>query len=262
MVTGVPGGRARSALAGGPGARFADVRWVDGTGSTNADAMALARDGAPEGIVLVADHQTAGRGRLGRTWQAPAGASLLTTVLLRPSPDVAEVVTFAVALAMADGVEVVTGGAVRPRLKWPNDLTVDDRKLAGVLAEADWHDGVVAVCVGVGVNCNWPDDVPHELRGTLVAINHLTGGEVDRRALLDAFLHALGDRYDGLDRAALFADWRARSATLGRDVRVDVGGDIVEGSAVDITAEGHLVVETGEGRRTFAVGDVTHLRNA
>ena len=84
MVTCVPGERARSALAGGPGARFADVRWVDETGSTNADAMELARQGEREGIVLVADHQTAGRGRAGRTWTAPPGAGLLLSVLLRP----------------------------------------------------------------------------------------------------------------------------------------------------------------------------------
>lgn len=231
------------------------------TGSTNADALALARAGAPEGIVLVADHQTAGRGRLGRTWQAPAGASLLATVLLRPAPELAEVVTFSVALAMAEGVEAITAGAVRPRLKWPNDLTVDDRKLAGVLAEADWHDGAVAVCVGVGVNCNWPEEVPAELRGTLVALNHLTGLEVDRRALLDAFLRAL-DAYDGVDRASLLDAWRARSATLGREVRVDLGADVVEGTAVDVTAEGHLVVESAAGRRALAVGDVTHLRHA
>jgi BirA family biotin operon repressor/biotin-[acetyl-CoA-carboxylase] ligase len=230
------------------------------TGSTNADALALAREGAPEGVVLVADHQTAGRGRLGRSWQAPPGSSLLMTVLLRPPPEEAELVTFAAAVSMAEAVEATTG--VRALLKWPNDLTVDDRKLAGVLAEADWHDDAVAVCVGIGVNCNWPDEVPAELRDTLVALNGLTGAEVDRRALLDAFLGALGSRYPKPDRAALLAAWRARSATLGRRVRVDLGGDQVEGTAADVTTEGHLVVETASGPRTFAVGDVTHLRHA
>lgn len=266
----------------GTGRRW-DVRWVAETGSTNADAFALARDGAPEGVVLVADHQTAGRGRLGRTWEAPAGASLLTSVLLRPPAEVADAVTMAAALAMAEAVEAVAG--VRALLKWPNDLVVDvdgaHRKLAGILAEADWParsniaagwsppppDERVTVVVGIGVNCNWPDDVPDELAEVLVACNHVTGVDVDRRRLLDEFLRRLADRYGALvttrDRSGLVADWRARSATLGRRVRVDLGAHDVEGVAVDVTGDGHLVVETDSGeRRTFAVGDVVHLRPA
>src|SRR5918994_5889728 len=109
MVTCVPGGRARSALAGGPGARFADVRWERETGSTNADAMALARHGEPEGIVLVADHQTAGRGRAGRTWVAPPGAGLLLSVLLRPPAPVIDLATMAVAVSAASAVASVAG---------------------------------------------------------------------------------------------------------------------------------------------------------
>jgi BirA family transcriptional regulator, biotin operon repressor / biotin---[acetyl-CoA-carboxylase] ligase len=233
-----------------------DVRRVAQTGSTNADVGALARDGAPEGIVLVADHQTAGRGRLGRTWEAPPGASLLTTVLLRPRVADADLVLPAVATAMA--AAVVECADVDVRIKWPNDLTVDDRKLAGVLAEAVWSGDDVAVCAGIGVNCNWPADVPADLRETMTALNHLTGREVDRDALLTTFLDELGRRYRNLDRGALLDEWRGRSATLGRRVRVDVGGEVVEGVADDITDDWHLRV----GTRTFAAGDVTHLRHA
>src|SRR5688572_31554113 len=118
MVTCVPGGRARSELGAGAGARFADVRWVAETGSTNADAMELARRGEPEGIVLVADHQTAGRGRAGRTWTAPPGAGLLVSILLRPPAAVLDLTTMAVAVAAAAAVESVACFA--PRLKWPN----------------------------------------------------------------------------------------------------------------------------------------------
>src|SRR6187402_820221 len=132
MVSCVPGRRARSALADGPGRRFADVRWVAETGSTNADAMELVRQGEPEGIVLVADHQTAGRGRAGRTWTAPPGSGLLLSVLLRPPASVMDLTTMAVAVAAAEAVRSVVGFA--PRLKWPNDLvwpgdgTAADRK--------------------------------------------------------------------------------------------------------------------------------------
>src|SRR5699024_5106264 len=125
--------------------RFADVRWVESTGSTNADVLDLARAGEPEGIVLVADHQEAGRGRRGRSWQAPPGRSLMTSVLLRPPAAVAGLVTMAVAVAASEAVEEHSG--VTARLKWPNDLvwpgdgTAFDRKLAGILAEADWPAG-------------------------------------------------------------------------------------------------------------------------
>lgn len=259
------------------GTRFADVRWVDSTGSTNADALDLARDGAPEGIVVVADHQTAGRGRRSRTWQAPPGASLLVSVLLRPPADVAGAVTMAVAVAMAEAVASVAG--VEAGLKWPNDLVVDDRKLAGILAEADWPAGAamsagwrapapherVPVVVGVGLNVSWPEpSEAGDLADTAAALNWL-GADVDRADLLVAFLRRLDARYGELVRSRstgdVRAEWRRRSATLGRRVRVDLGADDVEGTAVDVTDEGHLVVETLEGgRRTFAVGDVVHLR--
>lgn len=243
------------------GTRFTDVRWVDETDSTNADAHVLARAGEPEGVVLVADHQLAGRGRLGRTWQAPPRSSLLTTVLLRPPAESVDLVMIAVATAMAEAVRTVT--SVEARLKWPNDLVVDDRKLAGVLAESEWLDGQPAVCVGIGVNCNWPDDVPAELAGTLVALNHLTGSDVDREELLVAFLRALEARYAELDRGALVQEWRARSATLGRRVRVEVGDETFEGLAADITTHGHLVVASDDGTtRDVTIGDVKHLRHA
>ncbi len=246
-----------------PGKRFADVRWLEETGSTNADLLALARDGAPEGVVLAADHQTAGRGRLGRSWEAPPGSSLLVSVLLRPSAAELETVTMAASVSMAEAVTEVTG--CDPLLKWPNDLTIEDRKLAGVLAEADWRaPDDVAVAVGIGVNCNWPpaEKWPPELRSTLVSLNHLTRVAVDREALLGAFLRRLDVHY-GSERASLVATWRARSATLGRSVRVEVADDVLVGEAVDVDDVGHLVVELFDGsRRTFAVGDVTHVRHA
>lgn len=280
-----PGARARSALVG---TRFADVRWVAETGSTNADALALGRDGEPEGIVLVADHQTAGRGRLGRTWQAPVDGSLLCTVLLRPPASVASATTMAVAVAAADAVTDLTGCA--PRLKWPNDLvwpgdgSGPDRKLAGILAEVDWPAGSsiasgwaeprptdrLLVAVGIGLNVAWGPDVPDDLADIAVALDHLVhpAEPPARSDVLVAFLRHLDARYGrllsdpgGLD--ALRSAWRDRSATLGRKVRVELGADDLVGTAVDVTAEGHLVVETLEGeRRTIAVGDVVHLRPA
>jgi BirA family transcriptional regulator, biotin operon repressor / biotin---[acetyl-CoA-carboxylase] ligase len=293
--------RARRALAG---SRFGDVRWAASTGSTNSDALALARDGAPEGIVVVADHQHAGRGRRARTWVAPPGGSLLVSVLLRPPAGVAATTAMATAVAMAEAVDDLA--AVKAGLKWPNDLVVatadGDRKLAGILAEADWpagstisagyrapaaHDRAVVV-VGVGINVTWPalerpsstppaaPEAPGptdtgadetaalaEVAGVATALNWL-GAAVDRVDLLVAFLRRLDHQYAALladGPGGVVAEWRRRSATLGRRVRVDLGAEDVDGTAADVTDDGHLVVETLEGdRRTLAVGDVVHLR--
>ncbi|HVX19256.1 MAG TPA: biotin--[acetyl-CoA-carboxylase] ligase [Acidimicrobiales bacterium] len=281
--------RAAGALRG---TKFGDVRWVASTGSTNADVLALARQGEPEGIVVVADHQRAGRGRRGRTWTAPPGGSLLCSVLLRPPAAVAGLVTMAVGVAAVEALDA--WGVPGVQLKWPNDLVVvgggssHERKLAGILAEADWPAGSgvadgwrtpsaserVALVVGMGLNVNWPDpsgggEPPElaELAETAVAVNQLTGEEVvDRVGLLVAVLHRLDVRYRELVTAGserLLAAWRAHAATLGRTVRIELGADDVVGTAIDVTGEGHLVVETVEGdRRTIAVGDVVHLRPA
>jgi BirA family biotin operon repressor/biotin-[acetyl-CoA-carboxylase] ligase len=275
--------RARAALAA---TRFADVRWFAETGSTNADVLELARSGEPEGIVVVAEHQSAGRGRLGRTWQAPPGGSLLCTVLLRPPASVAGATTMAVAVAAGEAIAELTGRT--PGLKWPNDLvwpgdgSGPDRKLAGILAEVDWPAGSniaggwaeprptdrLAVAVGIGINVAWGDEVPPELEALAIALDAIDedSAPLDRVDLLVAMLTRLDQHYralvgspDGIDE--LRASWRDRSATLGRRVRVDLGADDLVGRAVDVTAEGHLVVETLEGtRRTVAVGDVVHLR--
>ncbi|CAN5219217.1 biotin--[acetyl-CoA-carboxylase] ligase [soil metagenome] len=263
------------------GTRFSDVRFVAETGSTNDDVMALAREGAPEGIVVVAGRQSAGRGRLGRNGTTPAGGSLLASVLMRPPVEVMGLVTMATAVAAASAVEHVAG--FTPGLKWPNDLVVAgdgpaaDRKLAGILAEADWpaastisagwraprpgERGVVVV--GVGLNIDWSGDPPDDLVDSAVAVSQVTGRAVDSSALLTALLVELDGLYRVMastrDGADVLRRLRAGSATLGRRVRVDLGAESVEGDAVDVSDEGHLVVDTGAGFRSFAVGDVVHL---
>jgi BirA family transcriptional regulator, biotin operon repressor / biotin---[acetyl-CoA-carboxylase] ligase len=251
---------------------FADVRRFDSLDSTNAYLLAEARGGVPEGVVAVAEHQTAGRGRLGRRWEAPTGTCLLVSVLLRPvlEPGQLHLCTSAVALAAADACAVVAG--VSPAVKWPNDLLVGGRKLAGVLAESDpaapgGPQGSVAVVVGVGCNVDWPG--PEEAGG--ISLREAAGRPVDRLDLLQAFLDALGSRRPGLDsvvgRSALAEELRSRCETLGREVRVEMagpteptGGSAVTGLAVGLTDSGHLVVETADGRREVAAGDVVHLR--
>ncbi|HEY5156190.1 MAG TPA: biotin--[acetyl-CoA-carboxylase] ligase [Acidimicrobiales bacterium] len=267
------GDRARSALGE---TRFADVRWVDETGSTNRDLLDLAAAGAPEGVVVVADLQHAGRGRLDRSWHAPVGGSLLVSILFRPllGATDAHLLTTAVGVSAAAACRSV--GGVAPRLKWPNDLVVEvegsdgpgaatsDRKLAGILAESTVEGGrLAAVVVGIGLNVNWPADLPPELADIAIALNHLTGHEVDREDLLIALLSHLDQWCTTLqapDRAAqLMAQARAWSATLGRTIRVDLGDEQIVGEAVELTDDGALVV--GRERRVVVAGDVVHLRS-
>lgn len=229
--------------------------------STNRYVLDAAHAGEPEGLVVVADHQSAGRGRLGRTWEAAPGSSLLLSVLLRPRRRVDELhlCTAAVALAMADAVREVAG--FTPDLKWPNDLVVEGRKLAGVLAEADLGaSGVVrAVVVGIGINVG-EQSIPPGLRTTAIACDVVARRPVDRRSLCDAFLLHLGDRLDAPD-PELLADYRAQLATIGARVRVDRSAGPIEGVAVDVDDLGALLLETDSGDAlTISAGDVVHLR--
>jgi BirA family biotin operon repressor/biotin-[acetyl-CoA-carboxylase] ligase len=235
-----------------------EVTAVSETGSTNADLLAAARAGAPEGRVLVADHQSAGRGRLARSWDAPAGSALLVSILLRPSLPIDHLhqVTQAVALAARRACDATSG--VTPGLKWPNDLVIDDLKLAGVLAETttDPADGP-AVVVGVGLNIAWPDGPPPGREGQAVSLDMASGRVVDRDDLLACLLESLG----AIDERRLLADYRAALVTLGRRVRVELPGDvIIVGTATDVGVDGALLVDTTSDRVWVRAGDVVHLR--
>lgn len=251
------------------------VRRVGATGSTNADLLLDAASGAPEGSVLVADHQRAGRGRLGRQWLTPPGSALAVSVLFRPpatARDRLGWLPLLTGLAVLDALDVFAPG-VGAALKWPNDVLVGAgdgaAKVAGVLsqavpasdADADAGAGI-AVVVGIGVNVSTPAaELPVGVAATSLAAR---GAEVDREELLQVLLDRLGERYGrwvaGTDP---LADLRARCSTLGRDVAVDRPGGALTGRAVDLDATGRLLVRRADGT-TEAVdaGDVTHLRTA
>ncbi len=240
-----------------------DVRWLDDVESTNSYLHDQARRGAPEGLVVAADHQTAGRGRLDRRWESPPGANLLVSVLLRPAcaPEDLHLCTAAVALAGADACREVAG--VEPVLKWPNDLLVGEDKLAGVLAEADFAGGHLdAVVVGIGCNVAWPG--PAGAGGTCLDDLRPGAPPVDRRVLLEHLLGALTPRRVLLDdpagRASLAEEVRKRCATLGQEVRVLLAGEELRGRAVALDDAGRLVLETSAGPRVLSAGDVVHLR--
>jgi BirA family transcriptional regulator, biotin operon repressor / biotin---[acetyl-CoA-carboxylase] ligase len=235
--------------------RFGPVHWFASIDSTNRYVMAEAGAGAGEGLVAVADEQRSGRGRLGRAWVAPPGASLLVSALLRPklATERWHLVTLAAAVAAVDAVHTCCD--VDALVKWPNDMTVDGRKLAGILAEAS----AGALVVGMGLNTEW-EAFPPELAGTATACNVHSARPVDRAELLVEWLRAFDSRLDALDE--IVPTTRTRSATLRRRVRVELAGSVLEGVAVDLTSEGFLVVRRDDGHETVVTaGDVVHVRS-
>ncbi|MFG3679186.1 biotin--[acetyl-CoA-carboxylase] ligase [Micromonospora chalcea] len=252
------------------------------TGSTNADAVAAARAGEPEGLVVVAERQTSGRGRRGRVWQSPPRAGLATSVLLRPGEADAErgwapvPVTGYGWLPLLAGVALVE--AVRllaeldARLKWPNDLLVDGAKCAGVLAEAvpGENDRPPGIVVGVGLNVTLrADELPENPTGLPATSLQLAGATAtDRDPLLRALLRSLADWYErwrdaggDAEASGLREAYLAGCATIGRQVRVLLpDGSEAHGTATGVDADGQLLVETDAGTLRLAAGDVLHLR--
>jgi BirA family biotin operon repressor/biotin-[acetyl-CoA-carboxylase] ligase len=263
---GVPGG------PGAPGGLWTSVEVVESTGSTNADLLAR---GGPEGQVLVAEEQTAGRGRMGRSWVSRPGAALTFSVLLRPAPvPPARRGWLPLLTGVAVAAAVRDVASVAATLKWPNDVLVGDRKLAGILAEQSGD----AVVIGIGLNVATPEEAlpvsPTGLRATSLLVE---GAAVAREPLLVAVLRQLERWYLAFRadpdpaRCGLLAGYRALCGTLGRTVRAELpGGRYVSGIAEDVDADGRLLVRDREPTRdreagatsvtAVSAGDVIHLR--
>ncbi|MFF3563390.1 biotin--[acetyl-CoA-carboxylase] ligase [Streptomyces sp. NPDC002574] len=253
-----------------PDSRWTSFDLVEATGSTNSDLGARAREGAPEGAVLVAEEQTAGRGRLDRQWQAPARSGLFFSVLLRPSAAPAHRWGWLPLLAgVATATAVARTAGVDTGLKWPNDVLVtvggEERKTGGILAERVGDDAVV---LGIGLNVTLrEEELPVPAAGSLA----LAGAKVtDRDPLLRAVLRSLADWYgewlgaEGDPAASrLQQAYAAGCTTLGRTVRAVLpGGTEATGRAVAVDDDGRLVVATAAGERAVAAGDVVHVRPA
>jgi BirA family biotin operon repressor/biotin-[acetyl-CoA-carboxylase] ligase len=250
--------RLRDALTG----LWRRIDTVSETGSTNADLLARAAAGEDiDGVVLIAESQTAGRGRHGRTWSTPPGSQ----IALSAGVDVGDVpsdawgwLSLLTGVAVVDAVAEVAG--VTAGLKWPNDVLVADRgKLAGILAEVAAPEPVVVIGLGINVT-----EAPDRVATSLSKLD----AAVDRAVLADAVLRHLGTRIRawrsarGAD-AALAADYRARSVTIGNRVRASLPGDrVIEGLAADVDELGRLRIDTGDDVVTVSAGDITHLRPA
>ncbi len=235
--------------------RVEHLATVDSTNSRLAEA---ARHGVPEGHVIIADYQSAGRGRLDRTWLSVPGSSFLCSILLRPALSPQELQLAVVAVALAARAALVRLSGVRPQLKWPNDLVVDDVKLGGLLAEliGGTTNGVV---VGVGINLT---STPPDFVATCV--RDLAGVTITPLALLDLVLEELEPRRMQLDsedgRQALRTEYQSSLCTLGRVVKIELFDRTVVGHARSVDPEGRLEVEVDGSSEFFSAGDVVHLR--
>jgi BirA family biotin operon repressor/biotin-[acetyl-CoA-carboxylase] ligase len=240
------------AVAFGLDAPF-DVEYHDSIDSTNRRARELAAEGR-ENVAVVADEQTGGRGRLDRTWASPSGGIWLSA-LVRPDVPAAHAPVYTLAAAVATARAVREAG-VEATIKWPNDVLVDGRKLAGILTEMEGEaDRIGWLVVGVGLNANVdPADVPAEGATTLRA----ECGDIDRRVLAQRLLETFFDLHETHDE--VLPAWRECADTLGRRVRVETGDRTVTGEAVDVSFPGTLQVDTGDGTETVAAGDCEHLR--
>ena len=237
-----------------------EVRVLDSIGSTNDYVATLARAGEREGLVVVAEHQFLGRGRLDRTWASPPRAGLTFSVLLRPGVPTAQRPWVPLLLAAAAAEALSARCDLDVTLKWPNDLLVEGRKVGGVLAESTGD----AVVVGFGVNVTTRrDELPRD-DATSLALE--ARDPVDRAPVLLALLRAIGNAYAGWDGDAGSAArrYRERCDTIGRAVRVTLPGDrTVDGEAVDVDDSGCLVVRSADGTTTaVSAGDVVHVRPA
>ena len=239
------------------------LHWYDSIDSTNSEAKKLARSGAPHGTVLIAGHQTGGRGRIGRSFSSPEGMGVYLSVILRPGCAAAELMhlTCATAVAMSNAVEQAAG--FRPKIKWTNDLIFGNKKLGGILTELSVvNSGLVEYAiVGIGINClQQAQDFPPELQSIATSLSMATGANPDPCRLAAAMITALADMDRRLltEKQQLLSAYKRDCITLGKDVFLLRSGQTCSGTAVDLDENGGLIVRLTDGSvHTVTSGEVS-----
>ena len=230
------------------------IHCFDTIDSTNLQAKKLGLEGAPQGTALVAKHQTAGRGRLGRSFHSPDGQGMYLSMVLRPGCHATELMhlTCAVGVAVCDAIEAVTG--LRPDIKWTNDLVIGKRKLGGILTELNLDDkgNVNFAIVGIGINCTQKVmDFPEDIQNIATSLSESTNSEVSIPAMTAASLASLAAMSDRLlsHRQEILDQYRKDCVTIGKEISVVTPTSVRHGVAVDVDAEGALVVDFPDGKR-------------
>lgn len=243
-----------------------DLIFLKTATSTNVVAKRMGRKGCVEGLVVVADRQTAGRGRGKRRWSGRAGADILTSIVLRPkiSAEQSASLTGMACLAVARAIEESLG--LQPAVKWPNDVLIDDRKVCGILTEGCLKEHKLAFAVvGIGINCNRGErSFPKLLSQTATSLSMAAGGPVDRAKLLGHVLGFLEEEYMVFQMSGfstIVPELRKRLCHIDREIAVRTGGEEVTGRCLGLDDEGRLMVQTPDGAcRTFCGGEILHVR--
>lgn len=243
--------------------------FFESTGSTNPDAKRFAEEGAPHGTIVVADRQTAGRGRRGRSWASPPGKSIYFTIVVRPefAPDKASMITLVMALSVAQAIEEVTG--LPAQIKWPNDIVVHKKKVCGILTEMSMTpemDEIQFVVAGVGVNTNHngQEEFPEEIRKTATSLKIESGRQIDRAGLLERILARFEENYDCFEKrqdlSVLRKDYQAHLINMDAQVLVlDPAGEYT-GISRGISQTGELIVERENGERVLVYAGEVSVR--
>ncbi|MGH7934107.1 MAG: biotin--[acetyl-CoA-carboxylase] ligase [Candidatus Binataceae bacterium] len=239
------------------------VHYFDEVGSTQRIAAELAEQGADQGLVVIAESQNAGRGRMGRQWHSPPGVNLYMTIVLRPRIQIAEVprLSLAAGVGAAEALETVAPGMVA--LKWPNDLWLKGRKTGGIIAEAvtDGRQQLACVLLGIGINVNLAAaDIPAELRDRATSVRAAIGRPCDRIELAATLFNRLDCRYMETETngfGAVRAIWERYSALTGKSVVIVDGGTRLSGTVQGIDADGALLLNVDGRVRRIMTGDVS-----
>jgi BirA family transcriptional regulator, biotin operon repressor / biotin---[acetyl-CoA-carboxylase] ligase len=243
----------------GSGALSGPLIHLDTVDSTNDRALELVRDGAPAGTVVIAEEQTAGRGRQGRAWSAPRGRALTLSVVVKTTRAALELLPLAVPVAVSEACE--DAARVASRIKWPNDVWIDTRKVAGILIEARPQEGWAVVGIGLNVDTP-PEELGPELSGSATSLRIAIDAPVDRDRVLDALLARLASRLADIEASgaqAVLDDYRERDVLMGNRISWEERGATRRGDARGIDERGNLVVFTDSGERLALDSGEVHL---
>ena len=234
------------------------IVYLSSTGSTMDVARREAEEGAEEGTVVVAEEQTAGRGRFGRTWVSPTGKNIYTTLILRPDARGLRLLSVIAPLAVCQAAEHLA--TISAQIKWPNDVIVNGRKLSGILIENEFSGSMARYAlVGIGVNVNFDVEESAEIAMLATSLKREAGREISREGLLAALLNHFEELYRGASRASdVLSAWKSRLETLGRTVTVTFRGQSHVGVAEDVDERGNLLLRQPDGSlMTIEAGEVT-----
>ena len=234
------------------------------TVSTNIDAFKLASQGAEEGTVIIAENQTSGKGRLGRSWTSFPGRGLYLSIILRPSisPSKGSGITIAAAVALSNTLDEY--GIKNHEIKWPNDILLNGRKVSGILTEMKGDaDKIDFIITGIGINLNTrPEDYPSDIKKIAASAADSKGEDIDRCAFLQSLLRNF-ERYYLKFLNSRFPEileiWKKKASIVGREIKVSLIDETFTGTVKGINAEGFLIVETGTGERLINSGDINYI---